>query len=113
MTCKHNWLMPQVLCQFWVPNCYGFINALDQALLWPDQHGCVAVDRGVAILTQSSNIAINLTMQQRGLPIAYMVACGNMAQTSQAEVAMGLLDDPRVTAHWVAHRGFWGSWPLG
>lgn len=88
------------------PNCYGFINALDQALLWPDQHGCVAVDRGVAILTQSSNIAINLTMQQRGLPIAYMVACGNMAQTSQAEVAMGLLDDPRVTAIGLHIEGF-------
>ena len=46
------------------------------------------VDRGVAILTQSSNIAINLTMQKRHLPIAYMVTCGNMAQTDQAQIAM-------------------------
>ena len=69
------------------PNCYGFINALDGALLWPDQHGATPVDKGVAILTQSSNISINLTMQNRALPIAYMVACGNMAQTSQAEIA--------------------------
>lgn len=88
------------------PNCYGFINALDNALLWPDQHGCRQVDRGVAILTQSSNIAINLTMQQRGLPIAYMVACGNMAQTSQAQIAMALLDDPRVTAIGLHIEGF-------
>ena len=88
------------------PNCYGFINAADGALLWPDQHGCERVERGVAILTQSSNIAINLTMQARALPIAYMVTCGNMAQTSQAEIALGLLNDPRVTAIGLHIEGF-------
>ncbi|MEM7632177.1 MAG: acetate--CoA ligase family protein [Pseudomonadota bacterium] len=88
------------------PNCYGFINALDAALLWPDQHGCVPVARGVAILTQSSNIAINLTMQQRGLPIAYTVTCGNMAQTSQAQIALALLEDTRVTAIGLHIEGF-------
>src|SRR6056297_1386082 len=55
------------------PNCYGLINYLDGALLWPDQHGGQRCDRGVAIVTQSSNIAINLTMQARGLPIAYVM----------------------------------------
>ncbi|SDX74748.1 acetyl-CoA synthetase [Ruegeria halocynthiae] len=88
------------------PNCYGFINALDGALLWPDQHGAVPVDQGVAILTQSSNISINLTMQARALPIAYMVTCGNMAQTSQAEIAASLIDDPRVTAVGLHIEGF-------
>lgn len=88
------------------PNCYGFINALDGALLWPDQHGCQPVERGVAILTQSSNIAVNLTMQKRGLPIAYTVTCGNMAQTSQAEIASALIDDPRVTAVGLHIEGF-------
>jgi len=42
------------------PNCYGFINCLDRALLWPDQHGAIAVDSGVAIVTQSSNIAMEI-----------------------------------------------------
>jgi acetyl-CoA synthetase len=88
------------------PNCYGFVNALDGALLWPDQHGCTRVPRGVAILTQSSNIAINLTMQKRGLPLAFTVTCGNMAQTAQAEIAMGLLEDPRVTAIGLHVEGF-------
>ncbi len=88
------------------PNCYGFINALDRALVWPDQHGLDHVDSGVAILTQSSNIAINLTMQQRALPIAYVVTCGNMAQTTQAELARTLLDDPRVTAIGLHIEGF-------
>lgn len=88
------------------PNCYGFINMLDGALLWPDQHGCLPVDRGVAILTQSSNIAVNLTMQARALPIAYVITCGNQAQTTQAQIAFDLLDDPRVTAIGLHIEGF-------
>jgi len=80
------------------PNCYGFINYLDGALLWPDQHGGQKVDRGVAILTQSSNIAINITMQQRALPLGVLVCTGNQAQTGMAEIGMALLNDPRITA---------------
>lgn len=80
------------------PNCYGFINYLDGAPLWPDQHGGRRVGRGVAILAQSSNLVINLTMQQRGLPIAYVVTVGNQAQQDLATIARGLLDDDRVTA---------------
>ncbi|MEM1431313.1 MAG: acetate--CoA ligase family protein [Pseudomonadota bacterium] len=80
------------------PNCYGFLNYLDGAALWPDQHGGVRVERGVAIVTQSSNIAINLTMQDRGLPIAYMVTAGNQAQTGISEISHALLQDRRVTA---------------
>ncbi len=80
------------------PNCYGVINYLDGALLWPDQHGGRRVDRGVAILSQSSNIVINLTMQARGLPVAYVACLGNAAQVGLAELAASLLADARVTA---------------
>ena len=80
------------------PNCYGVINYLDGALLWPDQHGGVRVDRGVALLSQSSNIVINMTMQARGLPVAYVACLGNAAVVGLAELAGALLDDPRVTA---------------
>ena len=80
------------------PNCYGFLNLADGAALWPDQHGALRADRGVALITQSSNIAINLTMHTRGLPLAYVVTAGNQAQTGMAEIASALLDDPRVTA---------------
>ena len=45
-------------------------------------------------------------MQQRGLPIAYMMTCGNMAQTSQAQIAASLIDDPRVTAVGLHIEGF-------
>ncbi|MGG7581554.1 acetate--CoA ligase family protein [Rhizobium sp. Nf11,1] len=88
------------------PNCYGLINGLDGALLWPDQHGMQRVERGVAILTQSSNIALNLTMQTRGLPIAYVVTSGNQAQTSLADVACALIEDQRVTAVGLHVEGF-------
>ncbi len=80
------------------PNCYGVINYLDGALLWPDQHGGARVDRGVALLSQSSNIVINMTMQRRGLPVAYVACLGNAAQVGLATLARALLADPRVTA---------------
>ena len=64
------------------------------------------VDRGVAILTQSSNIAINMTMQRRALPLAFMLTSGNQAQTHQADIASALLDDDRITAIGVHIEGF-------
>ena len=80
------------------PNCYGVINYLDGALLWPDQHGGVRVSSGVALVSQSSNIVINLGMQKRGLPVAYVACLGNAAVVGLAELAGAVLDDPRVTA---------------
>jgi acyl-CoA synthetase (NDP forming) len=80
------------------PNCYGVINYLDGALLWPDQHGGVRVETGVALVSQSSNIVINMGMQRRGLPVAYVACLGNAAVVGLAELTGALLDDPRVTA---------------
>ncbi len=80
------------------PNCYGLINYLDGALLWPDQHGGKRVDRGVALISQSSNIVINLTMQARGLPVAYVACLGNASVVGLADLADALIADPRVTA---------------
>ncbi|MDO6589403.1 CoA-binding protein [Loktanella sp. D2R18] len=80
------------------PNCYGVLNAVDQVALWPDQHGLSPVETGVAILTQSSNIAINLTMQKRGLPITYVITAGNQAQQGLAHIAQTVIRDERVTA---------------
>ena len=80
------------------PNCYGMINYLDGALLWPDVHGGARVDRGVAIITQSSNLSINLTMQTAGLPIAYMLTLGNQAMIGMAALIDAVAADDRVTA---------------
>ena len=62
--------------------------------------------RGVAIITQSSNIAINMTMQKRGLPIAFLMTAGNQAQTGLSEMALGLIEDERVTALGLHIEGF-------
>ena len=80
------------------PNCYGLLNYLDGVGLWPDQHGGVPVERGVAIVAQSSNIALNITMQARGLPIAYVVTLGNQASRGVSDVIAELAADPRVSA---------------
>lgn len=80
------------------PNCYGMINYLDGALLWPDQHGGARTGSGVAILAQSSNIAMNLSMQRRGLPIAFLAALGNQFSVTTADLIEALAADPRVTA---------------
>ncbi|MDP3897297.1 MAG: acetate--CoA ligase family protein [Mesorhizobium sp.] len=91
------------------PNCYGLINYADGALLWPDQHGGKRLEpgtRGAAIITQSSNIACNLTMQTRGLPLAYLLTAGNQAQTGQSEMALGLIEDERVSSLGLHIEGF-------
>ncbi|HEX4599275.1 MAG TPA: acetate--CoA ligase family protein, partial [Burkholderiaceae bacterium] len=80
------------------PNCYGAINYLDGCALWPDRLGGGRVERGVAILTQSGNIALNLTMQGRHLPIAYVIVVGNRAVSDIDDCIAALLDDDRVTA---------------
>ena len=80
------------------PNCYGLLDYLHSCALWPVAHGGKAVERGVAVLTQSGNFAYNLSMSDRSLPVAYMASVGNQAQLGVAELMDVLLDEPRVTA---------------
>ena len=80
------------------PNCYGLLNYLDGVALWPDQHGGQRLERGVAIVTQSGNIGLNLTMQRRHLPLAYLITVGNQAGESMDAIVDTLLQDARVTA---------------
>lgn len=80
------------------PNCYGLLNYLDGCALWPDHQGGQRVERGVAIITQSGNLALNLSLQKHHLPIAYIMALGNKAVTDFHDSIEALLEDPRVTA---------------
>ncbi|NBT55125.1 MAG: CoA-binding protein [Betaproteobacteria bacterium] len=80
------------------PNCYGMLNYLDGVALWPDQHGGQRLERGVAIVTQSGNIGLNLTMQTRGLPLACLITVGNKAGASIEAIVEALLLDPRISA---------------
>jgi len=80
------------------PNCYGLINYLDGAILWPDQQGGRRVDSGVAIITMSSNVAFNLSMQRRGLPIAYLMSLGNKLKFDLHDAIGVFAREKRVTA---------------
>ncbi len=80
------------------PNCYGFVNGLSRAALWPDEHGVKIRDNGVAIITQSGNIACNLTFTNRELPLAAIFTIGNQADVDIARMVEELSVDPRITA---------------
>ncbi|MBC8492576.1 MAG: acetate--CoA ligase family protein, partial [Chloroflexi bacterium] len=80
------------------PNCYGLLNYLNGAMLWPDQQGGRRVDEGVAIITMSSNVGFNLTMQRRGLPIAYMVSLGNRLKFDLHDAIHTFARQDQVTA---------------
>ena len=80
------------------PNCYGFVNGLSRAALWPDEHGIEIRESGVAIITQSGNIACNFAMSKRALPLACVFAIGNQADVDMARMLEELANDPRITA---------------
>ncbi|MDH4110105.1 MAG: acetate--CoA ligase family protein [Gammaproteobacteria bacterium] len=80
------------------PNCHGFLNYLDGVALWPDQHGGRRVERGIALVTQSGNLGINLSMQQRDADLAYVITIGNKTCLGIHDYIEFLVRDPRVTA---------------
>ena len=79
------------------PNCYGMLSALTGAALWPDVHGLARVDRGVALLSQSGNIAVNLTMQRRSLDVAWVMTLGNQADVGISEAFEAVAADEAAT----------------
>jgi acyl-CoA synthetase (NDP forming) len=83
---------------FFGPNCYGFVNTFDRVALWPDEHGCQRHERGVAIVSQSGNVGVNLTFQQRGLRLGAMITVGNQASLGSDDAVEAMLADDRITA---------------
>ena len=83
---------------FFGPNCYGFVNTFDRVALWPDEHGMAAHHRGVAIVSQSGNVAVNVTFQQRGLRLGTIISVGNQASVGMEDCVDAFLDDERITA---------------
>ena len=82
------------------PNCYGIINGKLGAALWPDVQGCERLHgkRGAAIVTQSGNIALNLTMNTRGLQFTHVISIGNQAGVRIEDCIAELAVDPDVAA---------------
>lgn len=80
------------------PNCHGIINCLDHVALWPDDHGADPAESGFALISQSGNVALSATFQQRSAPFGYVIGTGNQAQLGIEDFIDALLDDPRIHA---------------
>lgn len=88
------------------PNSFGLINYADRCALWPYLFGGEPSERGVAIVSQSGNIAMNLTMNRRSLRITHVIAAGNQAVLGAGDYVEALLDDDRVTTIGMYIEGF-------
>ena len=88
------------------PNCYGYVNALTGAALFPDQHGMHRIAAGVAIITASGNLGINFTLQQRNLPIAWLITVGNQAVMGIEEALEAALECAQIQAVGIHVEGF-------
>ena len=80
------------------PNCYGLLNFTNGVALWPDRLSGERTDKGVAIISQSGNVALNLTMHGRSLSITHVISVGNQAVLGAGDYIEPLLEDDRVTA---------------
>ncbi len=80
------------------PNCYGVLNYIDRAALWPFAHGGASPGYGAAIITQSGMLSSDLTMSQRDVPFAYMVSTGNQSVLHVEDYVDALCEKPEVRA---------------
>ncbi|MEE8534781.1 MAG: acetate--CoA ligase family protein [Kiloniellales bacterium] len=80
------------------PNCYGLLNFVQGAALWPFAFGGKRVRRGVAIVTQSGMLGSNITMNRRSVPLAYVISAGNQAMLGIEDYLDVLVGDPAVAA---------------
>ena len=80
------------------PNCYGFINYLDNVALWPFAHGGISPGYGAAIITQSGMLSSDITMTDRSIPLTHMISVGNQASVSIEDLIDILCENPKVKA---------------
>jgi len=80
------------------PNCFGIINYVNHGSLWSVPYLADAGPRGAAVVAQSGNVCINLSMNQRQVPFSYIISAGNQAVLGFEDYIEVLLEDPNVTA---------------
>ena len=80
------------------PNCYGLINYIDKVALWPFAHGGYCPGYGAAVITQSGMLSSDITMNQRSLPLAFMVSAGNQSVLRLEDYVDTLCERPEVRA---------------
>ncbi len=79
------------------PNCYGVINYVHDAVLWPFGAGRHKCRKGAALIMQSGMITADMAMNQRSVPLAYVISAGNQAMLAIEDYMDVLVDDPRVS----------------
>jgi acyl-CoA synthetase (NDP forming) len=87
------------------PNCYGLINYIRDAMLWPFGAGSCESDKGVALIMQSGMITADMAMNQRSVPLSYVISAGNQAMLAIEDYIDVLVDDEHVTGFGVYIEG--------
>jgi len=80
------------------PNCYGLLNYVEGVAMFASGFGGKRTERGVAIVAQSGNLALNLTQNDRSLPLSYVITAGNQAILTIADYIDVLAEDRHVSA---------------
>lgn len=80
------------------PNCFGVINYVNNGSLWSVPYRPSPRPRGAAVVGQSGNLCINLSMNQREVPFSYIISAGNQAVLGFEDYVDALADDENVTA---------------
>ncbi|MFT5221052.1 MAG: acyl-CoA synthetase (NDP forming), partial [Gammaproteobacteria bacterium] len=80
------------------PNCYGLVNYTNGATLWPFGAGDARCQSGIALIMQSGMIPANLTMNDRSVPISFVISAGNQAVLAIEDYIEVMVADERVTA---------------
>jgi len=88
------------------PNCFGFINFAARCSLWPYIFGGEPAEHGIALISQSGNIGMNLTMNRRSVRFTHVIGAGNQAMLGPADYVDALLDDDRVDVIGMYIEGF-------
>jgi acetate---CoA ligase (ADP-forming) len=88
------------------PNCDGMVRLHERAALWgdalrPQEPG------GVALVSQSGNLAVNALATRRGLRLHTVVSCGNQAVLDAGDLLAFLAEDEgvRSVALYLEHDG--------
>lgn len=79
------------------PNCYGLVNYVNHASMWPSGYQPLTTRRGAAVVGQSGNVCIHLTSNQRSVPFSYLISAGNQAVLGFEDYIDYLTDDENVT----------------
>ncbi|WP_040830145.1 acetate--CoA ligase family protein [Nocardia jiangxiensis] len=79
------------------PNCLGFVNMLDKVAAWSAQLPPLMTG-SVAVVSQSGATAHTIAAfaGEQGIGVSHVVSTGNEGMLDTVEMAMLLVDDPRV-----------------